>query len=87
MASRAPVPPGSFASSTRNPSSSTPRRNSTTSGRERITSATSSSARPISEVMLPVADRVSVSAAFFSPSHSPSLSLSHQVASMPAMIT
>ncbi|SCF95728.1 hypothetical protein GA0115255_112861, partial [Streptomyces sp. Ncost-T6T-2b] len=36
--------------------------------------------------MLPGAESVSVSAAFFSPSHSPNLSLSHHVASIPAMI-
>ena len=86
MASRASVPPASFGSSSRKPSSSTPCRNATTSGCGRITSATSSSASPISDVTLPGADSVSVSAAFFSPSHSCSWSLSHQVASIPAMI-
>ena len=86
MASRASVPPANFGSSSRKPSSSTPCRNATTSGCRRITSATSSSASPISDVTLPGADSVSVSAAFFSPSHSCSWSLSHQVASIPAMI-
>ncbi len=95
MASRASVPPGSFASSSRKavfstyptyPTSSTARRNVTTSDSGRITSATSSSASPISDVTLSGADSVSVSAAFFSPSHSCSLSLSHHVASIPAMI-
>ena len=51
-----------------------------------MTSATSRSASPISDVTLSGADSVSVSAAFFSPSHSCSWSLSHQVASIPAMI-
>ena len=86
MASRASVPPGSFGSSSRKASSSTSCRNATTSGYGRITSATSRSARPISDVTLPGADNVSVSAAFFSPSHSCSLSLSHHVAVIPAMI-
>ena len=44
------------------------------------------SASPISEVTLFGADCVSVSAAFFSPSHASSWSLSHHVASIPAMI-
>ena len=62
-------------------------RNATTSGCGRITSATSRSASPISDVTLCGTDCVSVSAAFFSPSHSCRCSLSHQVASIPAMIT
>jgi hypothetical protein len=86
MAWRASVPPANFGSSSRKPSSSTLCRNATTSGCGRITSATSSSASPISDVTLPGADSVRVSAAFFSPSHSCSWSLSHQVASIPAMI-
>lgn len=85
MASRASVPPGSPANSSRKLSSGASWRNATTSGRGRITSATSSSASPISDVTLPGADSVSVSAAFFSPSHSHSLSLSHHVASIPAI--
>ncbi len=52
-----------------------------------MTSATSRSASPISDVTLWGTDCVSVSAAFFSPSHSCSCSLSHHVASIPAMIT
>ncbi len=51
-----------------------------------MTSATSRSASPISDVTLCGTDWVSVSAAFFSPSHSCSWSLSHHVASIPAMI-
>ena len=62
-------------------------RNVTTSGCGRITSATSSSASPISDVTLCGTDCVSVSATFFSPSHSWRRLLSHQVASIPAMIT
>jgi hypothetical protein len=61
-------------------------RKPTTSGYGRIASATSSSASPISDVMLPGADSVSVSAEFRSPSHSSSRLLSHHVASIPAMI-
>ena len=87
MASRASRPPASFGSSSRKPSSSTCCRNATTSGCGRITSATSRSASPISDVTLSGTDCVSVSAAFFSPSHACSCSLSHQVASIPAMIT
>src|SRR5215218_1611544 len=83
MASRASAPPASLGSSSRKPSFSTPCRNATTCGCGRITSATSSSASPISDVTLLGADSVSVSAAFFSPSHSCSLSLSHHVASHP----
>ena len=91
-ASRACRPPGRFASSSRNaassgrPSSSTCCRNATTSGCGRITSATSRSASPISDVTLSGTDCVSVSAAFFSPSHSCSWSLSHQTAVIEAMI-
>ena len=62
-------------------------RNATTSGCGRITSATSSSASPISAVTLPGTDWVSVSTAFFSPSHASSCSLSHQAACIAAMIT
>ena len=88
MASARLGPPASFGSSSRKPSSlDVARRNATTSGCGRITSATSSSASPISDVTLWGTDSVSVSAAFFSPSHSCSWSLSHQVASIPAMIT
>ena len=92
MASRAAGPPATVASSSRKPSSARPAsstccRNSTTSGFGRITSATSSSANPISDVTLCGTDCVSVSATFFSPSHSWRCSLSHQVASIPAMIT
>ena len=85
MASRASSPPGSAASSSRKSSPSTRCRKPTTSGYGRITSATSSSASPISDVMLPGADSVRVSAAFFSPSHASNWSLSHHVASIPAM--
>jgi len=42
--------------------------------------------QPHLEVTLPGADSVSVSAAFFSPSHSSSFSLSHHVACIPAVI-
>src|SRR5439155_1754206 len=49
MASRASRPPVSFAISSRKPSSSTCCRKATTSGRGRITSATSRSASPISD--------------------------------------
>ena len=87
MASRASRPPASLGSSSRKPSSSTCCRKATTSGCGRITSATSRSASPISDVTLLGTDCVSVSAAFFSPSHACSWSLSHQVASIPAMIT
>ena len=87
MASRASRPPASLGSSSRKPSSSTCCRKATTSGCGRITSATSSSASPISDVTLLGTDCASVSAAFFSPSHACSWSLSHQVASIPAMIT
>ena len=52
------------------PRPSTCCRNVTTSGCGRITSATSSSASPISDVTLCGTDCVSVSATFFSPSHS-----------------
>ena len=52
MASRASRPPASSASSSRKSSSSTCCRNATTSGCGRITSATSSSASPISDVTL-----------------------------------
>ena len=87
MASRASRPPASFASSSRKPSSSTCCRKATTSGCGRITSATSRSASPISDVTLWGTDCVSVSAAFFSPSHACSCSLSHHVASIAAMNT
>ena len=87
MASRASRPPASLGSSSRKPSSSTCCRKATTSGCGRITSATSRSASPISDVTLWGTDCVSVSAAFFSPSHACSCSLSHQVASIAAMIT
>ena len=87
MASRASRPPASPGSSSRNPSSSTRCRNATTSGCGRITSATSSSASPISDVTLLGTDCVSVLTAFFSPSHACSRSLSHHVASATAMIT
>ena len=53
----------------------------------RITSATSRSASPISDVTLWGTDCVSVSAAFFSPSHSSSRSLSHPAASIAPMNT
>src|SRR5215218_4627450 len=86
MASRASLPPASPGSSSRKSSSSTCSRNATTSGCGRITSATSSSASPISDVTLWGTDCVSVSAAFFSPSQSCSRSLSHQVASIPAIM-
>ena len=69
MASRASRPPECLASSSRKSSSSTWCRNVTTSGCGRITSATSRSASPISDVTLWGTDCVSVSAAFFSPSH------------------
>ena len=59
-------------------------RNATTSGYGRITSATSSSASPISDVTLSGTDCVSVSAAFFSPSHACRWSLSHHEASIAA---
>ena len=85
MASRASRPPSNAGSSSRKPSSSTCSRNSTTSGWGRITSATSSSASPISEVTLFGTDCESVSAAFFSPSQSSSCSFSHQAASIAAM--
>lgn len=88
MAARASPPPSVFASSSRKVASSrrsVSRRKASTSGSGRTTSATSSSASPISDVMLSGADSVRVSATFFSPSHSRSLSLSHQVASIPAM--
>ena len=52
-----------------------------------MTSATSRSARPISDVTLLGTDCVSVSAAFFSPSHSCSCSLSHAEASIAPMNT
>ena len=52
-----------------------------------MTSATSRSARPISDVTLLGTDCVSVSAAFFSPSHASSCSLSHVVASIAPMNT
>src|ERR1700727_222280 len=52
MASRASVPPASFGSSSRKPSSSMSCRNATTCGCGRITSATSSSASPLSDVTL-----------------------------------
>ena len=52
-----------------------------------MTSATSRSASPISDVTLWGTDCVSVSAAFFSPSHACSCSLSHHVASIAAMNT
>ena len=87
MASRASRPPASSASSSRKPSSSTCCRNATTSGCGRITSATSRSASPISDVTLCGTDCVSVSAAFFSPSHACSCSLSHHVASIADMNT
>ncbi len=87
MASRASGPPASVASSSRKSSSRTCRRNATTSGYGRIASATSRSASPISDVMLSGADSVSVSATFFSPSHSCRLSLSHHVASIALMNT
>ena len=87
MASRAWSPPASAASSSRKPSSSTCCRKATTSGCGRIASATSRSARPISDVTLLGTDCVSVSAAFFSPSHASSWSLSHHVASIAPMNT
>ena len=87
MASRASRPPASLGSSSRKPSSSTCCRKATTSGCGRITSATSRSASPISDVTLWGTDCVSVSAAFFSPSHACSCSLSHHVASIAAMNT
>src|ERR1039458_8826662 len=87
MASRASRPPASVGSSSRKFSSSTCCRNATTSGCGRITSATSRSASPISDVTLWGTDCVSVSTAFFSPSHACSCSLSHQVACIAAMIT
>ena len=80
IASRASRPPASLGSSSRKPSSSTLSRNATTSGYGRITSATSRSASPISDVTLWGTDCVSVSAAFFSPSHACSCSLSHWLA-------
>ena len=87
MASRAAGPPARFGSSSRKPSSVTRCRNATTSGCGRITSATSRSARPISELTLWGTDCDSVSAAFFSPSHSSSWSFSHHAASMADMNT
>ena len=87
MASRASGPPASLASSSRKPSSSTSCRKATTSGCGRITSATSRSASPISDVTLWGTDCVSVSAAFFSPSHACSFSLSHHEASIAPMNT
>ena len=87
MASRASLPPGSAGISSRKCSSSTSRRNATTSGNGRITSATSSSASPISEVTFPATDCVSVSATFFSPSHSCMCSFSHRPASAAEVIT
>ena len=77
--------PRTAASSSRKPSSSTCSRNSTSSGWGRITSATSRSASPISEVTLCGTDCDSLSAAFFSPSQSSSCSFSHQAASIAAM--
>ena len=59
----------------------------TTSGYGRITSATSRSANPISDVTLWGTDCVSVSAAFFSPSHASMCSFSHHVASIADMNT
>src|SRR6266550_3126036 len=87
IASRASRPPANAGSSSRKPSSSTDCRNATTSGCGRITSATPRSASPISDVTLWGTDCVSVSAAFFSPSHASSRSLSHQVASIADMNT
>ena len=87
MASRASGPPANLTSSSRKPSSSTSFRNATTSGCGRITSATSRSASPISDVTLWGTDWVSVSAAFFSPSHASSCSFSHHVASIADMNT
>ena len=87
MAARAPGPPGSSARSSRKSSSSTSSRKATTSGCGRIASATSRSASPISDVTLWGTDSVSVSATFFSPSHSSSFSLSHQLASIAPMKT
>ena len=52
-----------------------------------MTSATSSSANPISDVTLWGTDSVRVSAAFFSPNHSYRRSLSHHVASIAVMNT
>ena len=85
MASRACAPPSNRGSSSRKRSSSTCSRNSTSSGWGRITSATSRSASPISEVTLCATDCDSLSAAFFSPSQSSSCSFSHQAASIAAM--
>ncbi len=82
MAARASRPPASAGSSSKKPSSSTCSRRATTSGCGRITSATSMRARPISDVTLWGTDFVSVSAAFFSPSHACSCSFSHRVASI-----
>ena len=77
------APPATVTSSSRKPSSST-----SAAGRPRpadagrIASATSRSARPISDVTLCGTDCASVSATFFSPSHASSFSLSHHVASI-----
>ena len=87
MASRASRPPASVPSSSRKSSSSTSCRKATTSGCGRITSATSKSASPISDVTLLGTDCVSVSAAFFSPSHASSCSFSHHEASIAPMNT
>ena len=87
MASRASPPPSNLGSSSRKPSSSTSCRNATTSGCGRITSATSRSASPISDVTLWGTDCDNVSAALFSPSHACSCSLSHHVASIADMNT
>ena len=88
MASRASRPPASSASSSRKPVVlDLAARNATTSGCGRITSATSRSASPISDVTLWGTDCVSVSATFFSPSHASSCSFSHHVASIADMNT
>ena len=87
MASRASRPPASVGSSSRKSSSSTFCRKATTSGCGRITSATSRSASPISDVTLWGTDCVSVSATFFSPNHASSCSFSHHEASIADMNT
>ena len=87
MASRASRPPASAGSWSRKFSSETCSRKATTFGCGRITSATSSSASPISDVTLLGTDCVSVSTAFFSPSHASNCSLSCQLASIADMNT